>query len=143
MIDQSDNARTQTSVSQLLRYALVGIANNSVGYLVYLCLTYLGAAPKLTMTLLYVVGAGIGYAGNKRFTFMHRGNVMASGTRYAMAHFFGYLVNLILLVIFVDHLGYAHQWVQAMAIFVVAGYLFLAFKYFVFTGSTSMNSDQS
>lgn len=143
MIDQSANPREQTFVRQLLRYALVGVANNSVGYLVYLYLTYLGAAPKLTMTLLYLVGAGIGYAGNKRFTFMHHGNLMASGTRYVIAHFFGYLVNLAILIVFVDLLGYAHQWVQAAAIFMVAGYLFFAFKFFVFTGSDSMNADQS
>ena len=44
----------------------------------------------------------------------------------------GYLMNLAILFVFVDKMGFAHQWVQAVAIFVVAGYLFLAFKFFVF-----------
>ena len=142
MIDQAANAHAQTSVRQLVRYAVVGIANNSVGYLVYLCLTYLGSAPKLTMTLLYAVGAVIGYAGNRHFTFTHRGNLMASGMRYMVAHFFGYFLNLAILIVFVDHLGYAHQWVQAAAIFIVAGFLFVAFKFFVFTGSNLKNADK-
>lgn len=142
MNDQSVNAHAQTSVRQLVRYAVVGIANNSVGYLVYLCLTYLGAAPKLTMTLLYAVGAVIGYAGNRQFTFAHHGSLMASSTRYVVAHFFGYLLNLSILIVFADHLGYAHQWVQAAAIFIVAGFLFMAFKFFVFKGSNSINVDK-
>ena len=142
MIDQSVDNQGQRSVRQLLRYAMVGIVNNSAGYLIYLFLTYLGAAPKLTMTLLYAVGATIGYAGNRRFTFAHRGNVMASGKRYLVAHSLGYLMNLAILIVFVDHLGYAHQWVQAAAIFIVAGFLFIAFKFFVFTGSDSMGADK-
>lgn len=142
MTEQSLNSQRQTVIRQAIRYAVVGIVNNSTGYLIYLLLTYLGTAPKLTMTLLYAVGATIGYAGNRRFTFAHSGNVMASGSRYLVAHFFGYLINLATLIIFVDYLGYRHQWVQAAAIFVVAGFLFFAFKFFVFTGSDSMNADK-
>ena len=142
MIDQRVKSCGQLLLKQLLRYGVLGIVNNSAGYLIYLLLTYLGAAPKLTMTLLYAVGAVLGYAGNRRFTFAHRGNQMASGPRYVVAHFFGYLLNLAILIVFVDHLGYAHQWVQAAAIFIVAGFLFMAFKFFVFTGSNLINADK-
>ena len=142
MIDQRVKSCGQLLLNQLLRYGVLGIVNNSAGYLIYLLLTYLGAAPKLTMTLLYAVGAVLGYAGNRRFTFAHRGNQMASGPRYVVAHFFGYLLNLAILIVFVDHLGYAHQWVQAAAIFIVAGFLFMVFKFFVFTGSNLINADK-
>jgi len=57
---------------------------------------------------------------------------MGAGVRYVIAHCIGYLLNLSILIVFVDKLGYAHQWVQAIAIFVVAAFLFLAFKVFVF-----------
>ena len=142
MIDPSLNIQGGKSFRQVLRYAVVGIANNSIGYLIYLLLTHLGAAPKLTMTLLYCAGATLGYAGNRRFTFAHRGNVMASGQRYLVAHFLGYLMNLAILIVFVDRLGYPHQWVQAAAIFIVAVFLFIAFKFFVFTGPDSMEADK-
>ena len=46
-------------------------------------------------------------------------------------------LNLGILAIFVDHFGYAHQWVQAAAIMIVAGFLFFAFKYFVFAQAIS------
>lgn len=130
------------SLKQLTRYAFVGILSNLTGYLVYLLVTYLGASPKITMTLLYGVGAAIGYIGNRNFTFVHKGSLLGSGARYFIAHFLGYFINLVILIIFVDKLGYAHQWVQAVAIFVVAGFLFIAFKFFVFTKLNAFNVDR-
>jgi putative flippase GtrA len=93
------------------------------------------------MTLLYIVGATIGYFGNRQWAFTHKGVVLTSGIRYFIAHFFGYLINFILLLMFVDRLGYSHQWVQAVVIIIVAGFLFLAFKYFVFSDVEGRNRD--
>ena len=125
--------------AQLIRYVFVGIVNNLAGYLVYLLVTYLGVAPKLTMTLLYGVGAAVGYIGNRSLTFAHKGSLLGSSIRYFIAHCFGYFINLAILIILVDKFGYAHQWVQAIAIFVVASFLFMAFKLFVFTDTNASN----
>lgn len=84
------------------------------------------------MTLLYVVGATIGFFGNRKWAFAHNGALLGSGARYFMAHVLGYLINFFMLFIFVDRLGYSHQWVQAGAIIVVAAFLFVVFKNFVF-----------
>jgi putative flippase GtrA len=123
---------TRQSVARLIRYGVVGAASNLAGYVVYLALTGLGAPPKVTMTLLYGVGAALGYVGQRNVTFSHKGSVLGSGLRYLLAHGCGYAINLGILIIFVDRMGYPHQWVQAIALFVVAAFLFLAFKYFVF-----------
>lgn len=135
-------AKNRSSVSQLFRYAIVGIANNATGYMVYLLITYLGATPKISMTLLYAVGATVGFWGNRKLTFAHQGSVLGAGVRYLIAHCFGYLINLAILLVLVDQLGYAHQWVQAIAIFVVAAFLFLAFKFFVFPDRDVSNKEQ-
>lgn len=134
--------KSKGSFKQLTRYAFVGIVSNLAGYLVYLLVTYLGATPKITMTLLYGVGATIGYVGNRNFTFSHKGNLLASSVRYFIAHLFGYVINLAILIFFVDHFMCPHQWVQAVAIFVVAGFLFIAFKFFVFTNPNVLNVDR-
>ncbi|OZI20915.1 hypothetical protein CAL26_26025 [Bordetella genomosp. 9] len=118
--------------AQLLRYGVVGVGNNLVGYLIYLAATYLGATPKLTMTILYGVGAAIGFWGNRRLTFAHKGNVMGTAVKYLLIQLMGYLLNLAILSMFVDKLGYPHQAVQAAAIFIVAAFLFSAYKLFVF-----------
>jgi len=117
---------------QLIRYGLVGIVSNLTIYFVYLLITYLGVEPKKAMTLVYIVGASIGFIGNRKWTFAHRGNFSSAALRYVLAHLFGYLLNFLILFTFVDRLGYAHQWVQAVAIIIVAGFLFIVFKYFVF-----------
>lgn len=117
---------------QLIRYSLVGVASNATIYLVYLLITYLGVEPKTAMTFVYIIGASIGFIGNRKWTFAHRGNSSSAALRYVLAHLLGYLLNLFILVTFVDRLGYAHQWVQAAAIIIVAGFLFIVFKYFVF-----------
>ena len=84
------------------------------------------------MTLVYFAGASIGFIGNRKWTFAHRGDPSSAALRYVLAHMFGYMLNFLILYVFVDRFGYAHQWVQAAAIIIVAGFLFVIFKYFVF-----------
>lgn len=120
------------SLKSLFRYGLVGLVNNLLGFLAYLLLTYWGMDHKVAMTLLYMLGATIGFFGNRQWTFAHQGGILSSAFRYCVAHFCGYLMNLVLLVVFVDKLGYPHQWVQAAAIIIVAGFLYITFKLFVF-----------
>ncbi len=121
-----------TPLRQLIRYALVGAASNAAAYIVYLLLTGLGAKPKTAMTLVYIVAGCIGFIGNRKWTFAHSGSASRAALSYVLAHVLGYLLNFLILFTFVDRLGYAHQRVQAAAILIVAGYLFIMFKYIVF-----------
>jgi putative flippase GtrA len=132
MIKSSGDAQIGKSVRQLIRYGLVGVVSNLAIYFVYLLITYLGVEPKTAMTLVYIIGASIGFIGNRKWTFAHRGDSSSAALRYVLAHLLGYLLNFLILFTFVDRLGYAHQWVQAVAIIVVAGFLFIVFKYFIF-----------
>lgn len=117
---------------QLLNYILVGALTNLLGYTLYIFLTYLWGAPKLTMTLLYFAGALTSFFANRRFTFRHSGYIGVTGVRYLVAHLSGYLMNLTLLLLFVDWLGFPHQIVQAIAIIVVAIWLFVLLRVYVF-----------
>lgn len=117
---------------QFLSYALIGALTNLIGYALYLFLTYLWGAPKLTMTILYSVGALVGFLANRRFTFRHEGHIGVAGTRYLLVQLSGYILNLLLLVMFVDLLGFSHQIVQAIAIIMVAVFLFALSRIFVF-----------
>lgn len=117
---------------RLTRYGVVGLASNLAGYLIYVAVTYLGLGPKVAMTLLYVAGATIGYLGNRQLAFSHTGSILRSSTGYLVAHAGGYVANFGILYAFADVLGYPHQLVQAGAILIVAGYLFIVLNYFVF-----------
>lgn len=124
--------RVPSFTASFVRYVLVGIATNSIGYLIYLLLTTAGLEPKVTMSMLYIFGAAIGYLGNRRWAFQHSGSIWRSSTGYFIFHLGGYLINLGLLYLFVDRLSYPHQVVQACAIIIVAAYLFTALRVIVF-----------
>jgi putative flippase GtrA len=120
---------------QLARYGVVGLANNAVGYIFYLFITHIGVEPKLAMTVVYAIGLTISYICNRKWVFPHRAPVTASLLRYVVAHLFGYLINLSMLIIFSSMMDFPHQLVQASAIFVVAAFLFVSFRIFVVPNS--------
>ena len=138
MSEFRSNKKTRESFKQLFHYGVIGVTSNSLGYLVYLVATYLGGTPKITMSILYGVGMVISFVGNRKLTFRHKGSASAAGSRFIIAHIFGYIMNFAILAIFVDKLGFPHQWIQAIAIFVVAFFLFFAFKFFVFKDIVSL-----
>ena len=78
-------APTRAPWQQLIRYAIVGIGSNLVGYCIYLLLTAFVLPPKLTMTILYSIGAVLGFIGNRRFTFDHRGKLSRAAGLYGPA----------------------------------------------------------
>jgi putative flippase GtrA len=120
------------ALTQFTRYAIVGLASNAFGYLLYLGLTHLGMGPKLAMTLLYGVGVLQTFVFNKKWSFRFDGAATPALIRYAVAYAFGYVVNLLALVLFVDQAKLPHELVQGVMILVVAVMLFLAQRYWVF-----------
>ena len=120
------------SFRQLVRYGVVGILQNLAGYLIYLLVTWLGVEPKLTVTIFYPIAATLAYFGHSKYSFSYRGGHASGFSRYVLAHIGGYLLNLVSLYVFTDLLLFPHQIVQFCNIFLVAGFLFLTFKFFVF-----------
>jgi putative flippase GtrA len=120
---------------QFVRYAAVGVVHNLSGYLLYLLATYLGAEPKLTMSVLFFLGVALSFLLNRSWTFQHSGYAARSLWRFVVVYLGGYALNLLALMWFHDRLGYAHQWVQGCAIVVIALLMFLLNRYFVFRAS--------
>lgn len=117
---------------QLVRYAIAGVLINSTGFCIYLFFTWLGLNPILTMSCLYCLAVTLSFFGSKNYAFNHKGSHRRAAARYAIAHLGGYGINLSLLLFFHEHLAWPHQWVQAGATVIVAVYLFIASKIFVF-----------
>src|SRR5512139_145253 len=123
---------SRPALIQLIRYGVVGLLTNLAGYLIYLLVTWAWLEPKLAVTLLYPVGVIAGYFGHARYSFAYQGRTPAGLARYLLAHAMGYGTNIALLYVLTDLLGLPHQAVQIVAIVVVAGVLFMLFKFFVF-----------
>ena len=117
---------------QAVRYGIAGVLNNLFGYAAYLLMTYFGIDPKVAVTFVYPLTVTTGYFAHFRYSFSSRRAHGSAMSRYLVAHCSGYAVNLAMLHVFSDRMGLPHQAVQAAAIIVVAGMLFVLFRVFVF-----------
>jgi putative flippase GtrA len=131
------SALASSSIRQLILYGIVGVGSNLALYVFYLVITSFHVVPWKAMSISYLIGSLIGFVANRQWTFSYRGSLPSTLLRYAAAHMCGYLINLMMIRIFVDKFGFAHQLVQAAAIVVVATFLFLTFKYLVFPAHKS------
>jgi putative flippase GtrA len=120
------------SHAQFIRYIVVGLVSNGIGYLLYLLLTTLGMGSKLTVSLLYIVGVLQTYVLNKKWTFTHHQKSDSVFFRYLIIYGLGYVINLGALFIFVDRLGNPHQLVQIAMMPIVAIFIFTIQKLWVF-----------
>lgn len=105
---------------------------NLSGYLLYLGATFAGVGHKLAMSVIFSMGLLVGFFANKNITFRHNGSGLSAGYRFLAVNILGYLVNLGILLVFVDWLNIPHAAVQVFAIIVVAILNFLLFRFFVF-----------
>ena len=126
-----------TPRSQLIRYLIVGLASNAVIYVGYLFLTQLGMGPKLAMSLLYGVGVLQTFVFNKKWSFRFEGAAAPALVRYATVYALGYFIQFLSLALLVDRMGLPHQWVMGVLILIVAMFLFLAQKLWVFRHPTA------
>jgi putative flippase GtrA len=120
------------TLTQLVRYGIVGLASNAFGYLLYLGLTYLDMGPKLAMSLLYGVGVLQTFVFNKKWSFRFEGAATPALVRYATVYAMGYVIQFLALMLLVDRMGLPHQWVMGVLILFMALLLFIAQKFWVF-----------
>lgn len=117
---------------QFVRYAIVGLISNGLLYALYLGGTAAGVAPKVAMTVLYGLGTLQTFLFNKRWSFRDRGPEGTAFVRYCIAYAGGYVLNYAILAIFLDRFALPHQYLQGAAILLIALYLFLAQRYWVY-----------
>lgn len=134
--------RSASPLREVLKFGLVGLTSNLLGYVVFLLITHAGIPPRTSMTMLYVASASIAFFGNRKWTFANSGGILGPGVRYILCHLAGYTINYLMLFFLADRMGYPYQLIQASAIIVVAGFLFLAFKYFVFVEAKRTQQDR-
>ena len=127
-------------LTQVVRYGVVGVLNNLWAYLLYLLLTWLWLDPKMAVSILYPAGALTGYFAHSKYSFRYSKEKSKALFRFIIAHVVGYTANVSMLFLFVDVCGYPHPLVQALAIFTVAGLLFVLFRYYVFSAATKTGS---
>lgn len=120
------------TLRQLLRFAIVGVASNTLGYLGYLALTALSVEAKTAMSLIYLAAIGASFALNRRWTFAHTGGAPRTFFPYLAIYLAGYALNLAGLMYFADHLGLDHRIVQGCLVLGIAALMFVLQKFWIF-----------
>ncbi|MDR9498514.1 MAG: GtrA family protein [Hydrogenovibrio sp.] len=131
--------RDKETLKQLFLYGVIGVVINLLGFGLYVLITWFGIEPKLAMTFLYSAGVLTSFFANKNLVFDSKHSGYVVFFRFIMAHIGGYAINFLLLYYFYDLMGVAHEVVQLSAIFIVAIYLFIIFKFWVF-GNPSLTA---
>lgn len=131
------------AILQAVRFGVVGLASNALGFCWYLLLTWLGVGPKLAMSVLFCIGTLQTFVFNKRWSFRYQGQDRMVMLRYLVTYGIGYVVNLAALVILVDYMHLRHAIVQGAMVLVVAALMFMLQKYWVFaTHSLPINPSE-
>jgi putative flippase GtrA len=119
-------------IEKIIRFGVVGIMSNAIGYSLYLLFTWLGVPYMIATTVLYIIGTIMGYFGNKKFTFGDTQQIHKTIFWYVLAYLGGYLILYAMLYVFVERMHVFHAYVQLVAIVVVAVYLFFMMRFVVF-----------
>lgn len=117
---------------QAARYMAVGAVSNGLAYGAYILITMAGAAPTISMSIVYIVTSVIAFAANRNWTFDKGGQLGRSALRSVACQVAGYGASLLLLLGLHQSLGLPHQLAQLLVVAVVAVGLFLLNRYYVF-----------
>ncbi len=129
------------TLTQFIRFSIVGFVASVLCFSLYLLFTHFGAAPKLVMSLLYFFNMAICFVCNWRWVFANNQHFLNASGKYFFTQLIGYVLNLMALEIIADLLGYPHQLAQALGMIIVAAFLFIAFKFYVFpSNQASINT---
>lgn len=120
---------------QFIRWALVGVAVNAIGYIAFLGMVYAGLHHQLAATAVFSIAVLVAYVANRSWSFGHQGGVTRSFANYMVLNLLAWVLNVLVLFIFVDVMGFHHAPVQGIAILVIACLTFIGQRYWVFASS--------
>lgn len=114
------------------RFIFVGILNFFVSYGVYFILLYLNIYYILALLISSVIGITHSFIWNKKWTFKSKGDVWKESLRFVSVYGIAFLINLVILALFVENLMFNPKIAQLFALGVVSIISFYGHKYWSF-----------
>ncbi|SMQ68501.1 Putative flippase GtrA (transmembrane translocase of bactoprenol-linked glucose) [Agreia sp. VKM Ac-1783] len=118
--------------SPVLRFGAIGGLNNLLSYGIFVALTRAGMPSIGAATITYATGMVVSYLANRTFTFRHSGNTRRSVLQFIVVNIAGYALNVAILALFVELIGWNALVVQLGAIVIVATGIYLGMRFWVF-----------
>ena len=119
------------------RFATVGIASNALLSVLYLVLASgLGVAPGVSATVAWIVGVTVSFLITRSWTWGHTGPRGSTFVRYGLLYATAYVLNILLLMLLVDRMGFRHELVQGVLIVLFGLSLYLGQRFWVFRSGT-------
>ena len=118
-------------VLQLVRYLGVGVAVNSIGYVLFLVLLLAGMNHKLSASITYLGGALASFLLNRTLVFQSTTSLRTGLARLCVMLVSGYALNISMLYIGVDVMTLPASVVQLFSIVCVSAFFYVANKCFV------------
>jgi putative flippase GtrA len=116
---------------QIVKYYIVGAFINVGGYVAFLVLLHEQMEPKLAASLLYVIGALISFWLNRKLVFDSSVHIRTSLLRLVFMLLAGYVLNILMLYIFVDLYKAAAWLIQIFSVILVSVFFYLVNKFYV------------
>ncbi len=114
------------------RFIFVGILNFFVSYGVYFILLYFNIYYILALLISSVIGIAHSFIWNKKWTFKSKGDVWKESLRFISVYGIAFLINLVILAIFVEKMMFNPKIAQLLALGVVSIISFYGHKYWSF-----------
>lgn len=122
------------NLSDKIRFLIVGSFNAGVSYLLYaIFVFFLGEKfYQISLALAWIVSSFVSFFTQKYLVFNVEGNIFKQYLKCCTTWLFSYLINAILLELFVKHFGVNVYLAQIVATFTCAFFTYVLFKCFAF-----------
>lgn len=119
---------------ELLQFGWVGPVNFLVGYTSFLIFLYLvgDSDYRLALVASHLFGTLVAFILYRKFVFIARGNLLLDYVRFQGTYILVFVLNLILLFLLVDLMGWRVELAKLFAQVLMAILAFLSHKYFSF-----------
>lgn len=130
----------RTLKRELIQFGWVGPVNFLVGYGSFLLLLDLFSEFDYWLALVtsHIVGSSVAFFLYRRYVFRAVGNLLWDFLRFQSAYVFALILNIMILFLLADILGWRVEIAQLFALLLVAGATFFTHKFFTFFRGTRL-----
>lgn len=133
-----NKSKLLTSIFQLFKFAIVGILNTSITFLIYYLLTIVfNVNYKLADPISFLAGFINSFIWNKFWVFKSKKSLLKDSTIFIIIWVFCYLIKYGLMIYFVDYIKIIHQTSEILTMIIFTVIFYFLNKFITFRTKTN------